>query len=66
MLALAVAIALGDLLPQRMGDHRLAEAPTGAKGVCSREGVRLGHFVFVCASAALTALARSDAGPTPQ
>jgi len=40
MLALAVAFALGDLLPQRMGDYRLAEGPTGAKGVYSRNGQR--------------------------
>jgi hypothetical protein len=36
MLALAVAFALGDLLPQRMGDYRL-EAAAGAKGVYARK-----------------------------
>jgi hypothetical protein len=40
MLALAVALALGDLLPPRMGDYRLMMPQSGDKGVYSRNRPR--------------------------
>jgi hypothetical protein len=68
MLGLAIAFALGDLLPQRMGDYRLAETPSGAKGVYSRKGRREATLLLTresgisCVSTASVHAARHDVG----
>lgn len=50
MLALAVALALGDLLPQRMGDYQLELPRTGDKGVYSRKRPREATLLITSAS----------------
>jgi hypothetical protein len=53
----------GHLLPQRMGDHQLAEGPTGAKGVYSRKGQREATL-FLTGDAAISCVSTASVRAT--